>query len=119
MGKEAITFRDRLRELRNEQNLSQAKLAAQIGYNPATIAGYESGRTQPSIEVLQVFAKVLHVSIDYLTGHSNIRNPYMGEQITTEDKNFLSIYLQLPEQNKAHLRAYTGYLTFLELVPQK
>lgn len=118
-AKRSITFRDRLRELRCEQNLSQASLAAKIGYNPATIAGYEAGRTQPAIEVLQVFAEVLHVSVDYLTGRSNIRNPYINEEITAEDEIFLNLYLQLPEQNKIHLRAYTGYLSFLELVPQK
>ena len=99
--------------------MSQASLAAEIGYNPATIAGYETGRTQPAIEVLRIFAEVLHVSVDYLTGRSNIRNPYMNEQITAEDKIFLNTYLQLPEQNKIHLRAYTGYLSFLELVPQE
>ncbi|MBP3629163.1 MAG: helix-turn-helix transcriptional regulator [Anaerotignum sp.] len=119
IAKEPVAFRDRLRELRCEQNMSQASLAAEIGYNPATIAGYETGRTQPAIEVLRIFAEVLHVSVDYLTGRSNIRNPYMNEQITAEDKIFLNTYLQLPEQNKIHLRAYTGYLSFLELVPQE
>ena len=116
---DALSFRERLKELRSEQNLSQAALATKIGYNPATIAGYEAGRTQPSIEVLQVFAEVLHASVDYLTGRSHIRNPYMNEQLTAEDETFLNAYLQLPEQNKVHLRAYTGYLSFLELALQK
>ena len=116
-AKGAFTFRDRLKELRVEQNLSQANLAAKIGYNPATIAGYEAGRTQPAIEVLHVFAEVMQVSVDYLTGRSDIRNPYRKEGITEEDSAFLDLYLQLPEENKAHLRAYAGYLSFLELIP--
>lgn len=115
--RETATFRDRLKELRSEQNLSQASLAAKIGYNPATIAGYEAGRTQPSIEVLFVFAEELHATVDYLTGYSNIRVPCKNISILEEDEPFLNVYLQLPEQNKAHLRAYAAYLSFLEMVP--
>jgi len=113
------TFRDRLRELRAEQNLSQASLAAKLGYNPATIAGYEGGRTEPSIEVLSVLAETLHVSVDYLTGYSNIRVPCLNQAISAEDEPFLNTYLQLTEQKKAHIRAYAGYLSFLEMVPQE
>jgi len=116
---EIPAFRDRLRELRTEQSLSQASLAAKLGYNPATIAGYEAGRTEPAIEVLCVFAETLHVSVDYLTGYSNIRVPQREQAISAEDEPFLNIYLQLSEQNKAHLRAYAGYLSFLEMIPQE
>ena len=42
-----------------------------------------------------------------------------AKKVTAEDETFLNAYLQLPEQNKVHLRAYTGYLSFLELALQK
>ena len=116
--KSDFSFRDRLRELRTEQGLSQANLAAKLEYNPATIAGYEAGRTEPSMDVLCVLAETLHVSVDYLTGYSGIRAPYENTPIAEADEPFLNTYLQLPSENKTHLRAYAGYLSFLELIPE-
>ncbi len=57
---------DRLKHLRTERKLSQDRLARDIEVNRITYAGYESGRAEPSAEVLVRLASYYKVSIDYI-----------------------------------------------------
>ena len=66
-------FGDRLRELRNERGLSQKALAVELGYSPSTIALYELGQRQPDLEMLKHIAAFFTVTMDYLSGASDIR----------------------------------------------
>lgn len=49
----AILFRDRLIDLRSERNLTQQEMADAIGVHVNQIRRYESGATQPSLNVLK------------------------------------------------------------------
>ena len=59
-------FKDRLRYLREYQELSQAEVAKRLKITQATYSRYEAGIHQPSIEVLKRMSKLFNVSIDYL-----------------------------------------------------
>ena len=61
-------FSDRLTQLRKEKGLSQKQLAEDLGVTQATIARYENGTRQPSLDFLVVIALYLGVSTDYLLG---------------------------------------------------
>jgi len=63
-------FADRLRSLRKEKKLTQAKLAEKIGVSKVTISEYESGDKTPKVSVLQNIADYFEVSTDYLLGRS-------------------------------------------------
>jgi transcriptional regulator with XRE-family HTH domain len=60
----------RITEERKKRGLSQAQLADKAGVTPGAISQIESGQRIPTIPVLSGIAKVLGVSIDYLTGKS-------------------------------------------------
>ncbi len=68
-----MQFSQRLKELRKEQNLTQAELSSLLNYGYTTIANYESGRNQPSMSDFIRLANVLGVSTDYLLGNSDIK----------------------------------------------
>lgn len=57
---------DNIRQLRKKQNLTQAKLAAQLNVTQGAVAQWENGLTTPTIEMLIMIAKVLHCTIDTL-----------------------------------------------------
>lgn len=57
---------EKLKELRNGRTLSQRTFAAHLGVSQATIASWESGRTEPDNTMLKQIAKYFNVSIDYL-----------------------------------------------------
>ena len=59
---------DRLKELREKEGITQVELAELIDKRSATISFYETGRRNPSIEVLDELADLFDVSTDYLMG---------------------------------------------------
>lgn len=61
-------FGERLKELRVENNITQAKLASLTGINQTSISAYELQKIRPTDEVIVVFAKFFKVSSDYLLG---------------------------------------------------
>ena len=59
-------FKDRLRYLRELQELSQAEVSKYLNITQTTYSRYESGIHKPGIEVLKKMSKLFNVSIDYL-----------------------------------------------------
>jgi transcriptional regulator with XRE-family HTH domain len=66
------SFANRLIETRKRLGLSQEDLAARIGTKGPAIGRYERGKTQPTLEVATRLADALSVSLDYLTGRTNV-----------------------------------------------
>ena len=64
----------RIKELREEKNISQLELAKKLNLTQQSISLYEKGDREPSIEVLKSIANFFNVSLDYLLGKSDIRN---------------------------------------------
>lgn len=63
-------FSERLNKLRDENKLSQEKLAEEVKIDRNTISNYCLGKTVPNLDYLYVIAKYFKVSIDYLVGHT-------------------------------------------------
>ena len=61
-------FKERLKNIRQEQGLTQFDLAKQTGISQAGIAKWETGDRTPSMDCLIVLAKFFKCSIDYLVG---------------------------------------------------
>lgn len=68
-------FSKRLRNLRVVKGLSQEELGKVLGYQRSAISGYEVGRNQPSYEVLNKISEYFNVSIDYLLGSDDKKDP--------------------------------------------
>src|SRR6056297_224194 len=66
-------FKNRLKTLRKEKNLTQNKLAMELNYSRSTIAQYKSGIRDPSLNFLIDISNFFNVSLDYLLGRTNIR----------------------------------------------
>ncbi len=57
---------DKLRILIDERDLTQRKVAEQIGIAPSTFGGYVQGTSEPDLETLKIIASFFSVSCDYL-----------------------------------------------------
>lgn len=66
----------RLRELREDNDLTQEKCAkiAHIGKN--SYIRYENGERTPPLDTIIEFAKYYNVSIDYIAKLTNKKEPY-------------------------------------------
>ena len=71
-----INFAKRLRDLREEKNITQTKLGNEIGIDQRSISFYELGKYEPDLQTLIYIAKYFNVSVDYLLGLTNIKEPY-------------------------------------------
>ena len=63
-----VSFKDRLKELRLERNLSQQKLGELMNMSKMAISHWESGHSEPSITQLICLSDLFEVSVDYLIG---------------------------------------------------
>ena len=65
-------FKDSLKKLREEKNLSQEVFARAMGIAQSTVGNWESGTRMPNIEMTQKVADFFNVSVDYLIGRKDI-----------------------------------------------
>lgn len=56
----------RIAQLRKEKGLSQVKFAMELNLSQYMVSAYESGRNQPSLEILVQIADYFRVSTEYL-----------------------------------------------------
>ena len=71
-----MTYYQRIRNIREDRNLTQQKIADFLHIGQRTYSDYESGRTRIPVESLLLLAKFYNVSMDYITGARNIETPY-------------------------------------------
>lgn len=69
-------FYKRLKNIRNQHNLSQKKLAEELGYARTTISNYEQNIRIPSLQTITEIADYFNVSVDYLLGRTKIKNTF-------------------------------------------
>lgn len=64
-------FAERLRDLRRENDLTQAALGKVIGTGADAICVYEKGKNYPEVRKLIILADYFKVSLDYLVGRTD------------------------------------------------
>lgn len=66
---------ERLRIARERKNLKQTQVRDRTGINNKTLSGYENGVSEPDLDTLKVLADLYEVSVDWLSGHTNVLTP--------------------------------------------
>ncbi|TFH37857.1 MAG: transcriptional regulator [Anaerolineales bacterium] len=73
-------MRNRMKELRARENMTQEKLAQRVGVRRETIVFLEKGKYNPSLSLAHSIARVFHLAIEEVF----IFDPSGQEQPTTE-----------------------------------
>ena len=63
-------FAENLKRFRKSKKLTQTELGKMLNYGSTAIANYESGRNEPSFDILIRLSDILEVSLDDLLGTS-------------------------------------------------
>ncbi len=66
----------RIRDLREDKDWTQQKIADMLFINRRTYAAYENGINSMTPETLIKLAKIHNVSVDYLLELTDIKEPY-------------------------------------------
>lgn len=107
-----MEFKDRLRQLRTEAKMSQEELGKELNYKATTISNYEAGRNEPGMKILIEMTKIFGVTLDYLCGISEIKNPYLELEGNRKEnlKIVVELFYKLDNKKDEELLNYMNYL---------
>jgi len=96
---------DRLKKLRKELDLTQSAFASRIGSVQNTITGYESGRRNPSAQVIALISREFNVNEEWLTNGTGemfmsntsdeLETLAKKYNLSTSDRIFIEKYVNL------------------------
>jgi len=66
-----MEFKDIFAELRKEKQIAQEKLAKELEVSNAAISYWETGKREPTLQMLKKIAVYFDVTTDYLVGLEN------------------------------------------------
>lgn len=71
-----MRYNERIREIMEDNSLTQQKVADLLHVGQRTYADYESGKTRIPVDSLLILARYYNVSVDYISGASNVKTKY-------------------------------------------
>ena len=71
-----IKSKYRIKDLREDNDLTQKQIAKEINVHQTTYSDYELENIQTPVDVLDKLADIYNTSIDYLVGRTNEIKPY-------------------------------------------
>lgn len=108
-----MTFGERLIQVRKRKNLSQAEVGKKIGINGDAYGRYERNEVKPTIEMAVKIAQALEVSLDYLTGNSDVEldkatldRVQEVTMLTEKDKDYIFVTLDALIRDFKNKHAY-------------
>lgn len=118
-----MNFSQRLRYLRDLNDITQEDLAKYLSVGRPTVAGYETKGKQPSFELLCKIADYFDVSIDYLLGRIDIKNPIKKKAKESHLKHSYDIEFfdieGLSPESKEDLKKYIELLKLKDVHKQR
>lgn len=93
-----LLLSNRLKELRIERELLQKDIAQELNITSSAYGFYEQGKRTPDADTLNKLSEYFNVSLDYLMGKSDIRNPYKIEKYpdVTDVEEAIKIIMEQP-----------------------
>ena len=104
-----MAYYQRLRDLREDRDMTQAQVAAYLGTTAQYYGKYEKGeRELPFARAIQL-SELYGVSLDYVAGRTKIKEQKETE-LSDEGLHIAFIYDRLSERNKGKLELFSKQL---------
>lgn len=100
-------FGKRLKQLRIEANKTQDQVAKRTNITRATLSRYEKGEIEPPITTVIDLANFFNVSLDWLAGNSDIKDPNINSH------KLLDLYNTLSSEHKIQVFTFLNYLKYV------
>lgn len=86
-----MSFKDDIKTLRKQSNLTQEALAQQLHVTRQTVSTWETGKNMPSLETLHVLSQLFNISLEKLLFNEEIamkkdKEPSLATQIDHDVK---------------------------------
>jgi len=104
------SFPDRLKRLREEEEFTQEKLGSLLNVSDATINRYEKGLRNPDPNTLDKLAGIFNVSVDYLLGRTDIREPARPEVLAAHRIDDIFDRDDIPPEAKKSVEDFIAFV---------
>ena len=104
---------NRIKQLREENNITQIQLAKKLNKTQQTISLYENGTNEPDIDGYIILSKIFNCSIEYIAGKSDIRNPEEIKKVPFANAGGLNID-GLDDEDLKELQKQVDYIKKLK-----
>lgn len=86
-----MEFKDRLKQYRQENNLTQDELAEKLFISRQAVSKYETGRGYPAIDVMTELSKLMGISLDELISKEELAKQtiYTGQEVQKNKRNII------------------------------
>lgn len=71
---------ERIRNLREDNDMTQAQMAVYLNVHQTTYSDYEIGKLNIPVQVLMKLADLFGTSMDYLAGRTDQKTPYPAKK---------------------------------------
>ena len=88
-----------LRNLLDQERISQKELAKALNISDSTLSGYVKNRRQPDAKTVIRIASYFHTTTDYIYGLTSVRDP-ITIPYNAEERHLVNIYRAIPEDKR-------------------
>lgn len=121
-----MTFGQKLKKLRNENNLTQEQLADMIFVTRTAISKWETDNGYPSIDSLKAISNFFSISIDELISDADVENKKLLDEKNARKMYYIAVaflgvtvlftllayFSKMPQFNIVSMVGVIGYLVF-------
>lgn len=100
----------RIRDLREDHDLTQELLCKKLYMHKTTYTNYEQGKHTVPLDFAVLLADFYSVSIDYIAGRTNIMENNSALSLSKDAMDILQKYSALTERNKGKLEQFLDTL---------
>lgn len=88
-----------LRNLLDQERISQKELAKALNISDSTLSGYVKNRRQTDAKTVIRIASYFHTTTDYIYGLTSVRDP-ITIPYNAEERHLVNIYRAIPEDKR-------------------
>ena len=96
----------RIRDLREDNDLTQEALCKKLFMHKTTYTNYEQGKHSVPLDFAVTLADFYNVSLDYIAGRTNSLSSSTGSPLSRDENDLIEKYALLTEKNKGRLEQF-------------
>lgn len=101
----------RIKQLREEKNISQRALAKEIGASFKAVNFWESGKVDPSARFICALADAFECTSDYILGREDdVGNVTVNKSVGNREKRLLEMYNRLNAEQKGEVESFIEFV---------
>ncbi len=98
-----MAYYKRLRDLREDRDLTQKELAEELYMQTTQYRRYETGERSLALETAVTLSKFYNVSLDYLAGLTDYNDRIETAELSVDEKQLLTYFRKLNSTDKERL----------------